>query len=113
MGLAAIRVTNIDTALVPTATNDSTSVTDQSTTVDDTAADLIGTALNDITTHVFWTLDGANARFTFDGSDPTTSNGHFVADGKSGIWDRRMAEACKVIRDGSVDGYIHITEMTK
>jgi hypothetical protein len=34
---------------------------------------------------------------SIDGSPPTTSNGHIIKDGNSGIWSRKWAESTKVI----------------
>ena len=70
------------------------------------------TVLNANTTHVMWTLDGADARFTLDGSAPTSTNGHWVSDKSSGIWHRNTANAAKWIRAASTNAYLHITEVT-
>ena len=112
MGLSTIKIQNIDTNLVPTASLLNSTVADQTLSQDaSTASDFIQTALDDLTTHVFWTVDGANVRVTFDGSTPTTSVGHYIADGDSGIWRKETAEAAKVIA-ASGTANIHISEMT-
>jgi hypothetical protein len=67
-------------------------------TVTSTAKDFIESpVLNVDTTHVYWTLAGADMRMSIDGSAPTTSNGHIIKDGNSGIWSRKWAESTKVI----------------
>jgi hypothetical protein len=72
----------------------------------------VSTPLNANTTHVMWTLDGADARFTLDGSAPTSTNGHWVSDKSSGIWHKNTAVAAKWIRAASTNAYLHITEVT-
>ena len=109
MGLSAVNVNNIDTNIQPVA-----GVADRSVTVNDTSGGvaMIVAALNANTTHVMWTLDGADARFTLDNSAPTSSNGHWVSDKSSGIWHRNTAAAAKWIRAASTDAYLHISEVT-
>ena len=87
-------------------------VSDRAVTVSSTAANLItGTALNATTTHILWTCTDANVRFTIDGSTPTATVGHQVAAGQSGIWCAKMATQAKVIREGSTDASIFISEV--
>ena len=66
-------------------------------TVGSTANDFIEDPLNVDTTHVYWTLAGADMRMSIDGSAPSVSNGHIIKDGNSGIWSRKWAESTKVI----------------
>ena len=66
-------------------------------TVGSTAVNFIGAALNANTSHVYWTLDGADMRFSIDGTTPTTTVGHIIKDGNSGIWSRTWAQSVKVI----------------
>lgn len=109
---ASVRVNNIDTALRPTRTLTGALIADQKLALTSNTA-MIATPLNDLTTHVYWTADGADARFTLDDSSATASNGHYVVDKDSGIWNRETAEAAKWI---SIDGTsinVHITEMTE
>jgi hypothetical protein len=115
MGLTAINVNNIDTNLKPSGT-----VADRAVTVDNTAGGvrMVATtsALAATTTHVFWTLETADARFTIDGSAPTTTNGHLVDAStgvKSGIWNRSMAEAAKWIRTGATSAVLSISELSQ
>ena len=46
---------------------------------------------------------------TFDGSTPTSSNGHHLVAGEKFTWSRAMAEAAKFIRQGGTDGVVHGT----
>ena len=66
-------------------------------TVGSTAVNFIGAALNANTSHVYWTLDGADMRFSIDGTTPTITVGHIIKDGNSGIWSRTWAQSVKVI----------------
>lgn len=87
-------------------------VADRAVTVSSTAANLItGTAFDAGTTHIFWNVVDANIRFTMDGSTPTATNGHQIAAGSSGVWCVRMANQVKVIREGSTDASIFISEV--
>lgn len=114
MGLSAVNILNIDTNFIPTRTLTDTLIADQALTVDGTARDMIATALNSLTTHVEWTLDGGAARYTLDGTDPTTSVGHYVADGATRIWRKEKAQAAKWIQaDSGVSANLHISEVTK
>ena len=65
--------------------------------VSGTATDFIVAALGANTSHVYWTLDGADVRLTIDGSTPTVSVGHIFKDGNSGIWSAGWAKNTKVI----------------
>jgi len=62
-----------------------------------TATNFIVAALGANTSHVYWTLDGADVRLTIDGSTPTTLAGHIFKDGNSGIWSAGWAKNTKVI----------------
>ncbi len=62
-----------------------------------TATNFIVAALNVNTSHVYWTLEGADVRLTIDGSTPTVSAGHIFKDGNSGIWSAGWAKNAKVI----------------
>jgi len=62
-----------------------------------TATNFIVAALGANTSHVYWTLDGADIRLTIDGSTPTVSVGHIFKDGNSGIWSAGWAKNSKVI----------------
>ena len=98
-------VSNIASNLVPTP-----GVTDQSVAVDNTVKELA--SLDADTTHVKFTLDGADARATFDGSDPAADNGHLIPANANGVWSKREAAALKIIRAAGTDAYLHVTEFT-
>ena len=66
-------------------------------TVNSTATNFIVAALTADTTHVYWSLEGCDTRMSIDGVAPTTSDGHIIKDGHSGIWSRSWAQAAKVI----------------
>jgi hypothetical protein len=71
--------------------------THRNLTIASVAAPFIGTALNANTSHVYWTLAGADMRMTIDGTNPTASDGHIIKDGNSGIWSKTWAESARVI----------------
>jgi hypothetical protein len=71
--------------------------THRNLTVSSTATNFIVAALNANTSHVYWTLAGADMRMSIDGTTPTASDGHIIKDGNSGIWSRTWAESTKVI----------------
>jgi len=85
-------------------------VADERLTVDATAGGVQFAALDAHTTHVFWTNEDAQARVTFDASAPTSSNGHIVDVGDSGVWSQTMATAAKFIRTGAVSAVIHVSQ---
>ena len=75
-----------------------------------TAGNLIVAALNSETQHVYWTNAGCDVRFTIDGNAPTTTDGHIIKDGNSGIWSSSFAKAAKVIAV-SGSGVITVSEL--
>ena len=92
--------------LVPNATE-----ADQALTVDATAAGVQFAALHANTTHVFWSLETASVRVTFDASTPTTTNGHLLQPGDSGVWSKALASAAKFIRTGATSGVVSASQM--
>ena len=88
-----------------------TGVTDQSLAVADSAVQF-GTAFNSLTKYVVLDIQTADVRVTYDGSDPTTSNGHILFAGRSYTWSKEAAEAAKFIRNGSTSASIHASEFT-
>ena len=72
-------------------------VSHRNVAVGGTAGNLIVASLNGETQHVYWTLSGCDVRFTIDGNAPTTTDGHIIKDGNSGIWSKAFANAAKVI----------------
>ena len=71
--------------------------THRNLTVSSTSTNFIVAALSANTSHVYWTLAGADMRMSIDGTTPTVSDGHIIKDGNSGIWSRSWAQAAKVI----------------
>jgi len=83
----------------------------QSLTVDDTAGGVQFAAFHADTTHVFWTSEAAECRVTFDGSAPTTTNGHVIPVDSCGIWTKALATAAKFIRTGTTSAVIRASQM--
>ena len=86
-------------------------VTDQSLAVADSAVPF-GTAFNSLTKYVVLDVQTADVRVTYDGSDPTTSNGHILFAGRSYTWSKEAAAAAKFIRNGTSSASIHASEFT-
>jgi hypothetical protein len=84
---------------------------DQRLTVADAAGGVQFAKFYTQTTDVFWTCEAAQCRVTFDGSAPTTTNGHIIEIGDNGIWSKELAEAAKFIRTGSVSAVIHASQL--
>jgi len=84
---------------------------DQALTVDATAGGVQFSAFHADTTQVFWSSESAQCRVTFDGSAPTTTNGHLIEDGSSGIWSKALATAAKFIRTGAVSVTISASQL--
>lgn len=75
-----------------------------------TATNFIVAPLNPNTSHIYWTLDGADIRLTIDGSTPTALAGHVFKDGNSGIWSAGWAKNAKVISTSGT-GVFTISEL--
>jgi len=84
---------------------------DEQLTVDDTGGGVQFAAFHEATTHVFWSSETAECRVTFDGSVPTTVNGHVIPAGSSSIWSVALAEAAKFVRTGGASAVIHVSQM--
>ena len=82
---------------------------DQRLTVDDTVRQFA--AFHAETSAVYWTSEDAPCRVTFDGSDPTTTNGHIIPSGASGTWSVAMAAAAKFIRSTGTSAIIHASQL--
>jgi hypothetical protein len=63
------------------------------------------------TAAIYWTSEAAECRVTFDGSTPTTSNGHVIAAGSSGTWSVATAAAARFIRTTGTSAIIHASQM--
>lgn len=84
-------------------------VADQRLTVS-TDAVQFATAFNTSTDIVVLDIQAADVMVTFDGSTPTSSNGHQLVAGEKYSWSRAAATAAKFIRQGASDGTIHASE---
>jgi len=101
-------ITNLSNEFQPTVVSGS-SVAGQSLTVSSSAVAMLATALAATTQKVVWDLQDDAAFVTFDGTTPTSSNGHKIASGTSGEWSRVTAEAAKWIRE-TTDARLQISE---
>ena len=80
--------------------------------VNDVAAPVLPFALNRAATHAFWTLEGADVRVTFDGSDPVAGvNGHLFVDGAQGCWAAERMAAARAVRNAGANAHFHITQL--
>jgi len=108
-------ITNLASEFKPAFDLTATPILDQSTAVSSAAVAMLTTALADkgATQNVFWSLDGGDARVTFDGSDPvSTSNGHLFLENTSAVWSREMVQAARWIRE-TVDVTLRISEFNR
>ena len=88
-----------------------TAIPDQRLTVDATAGGVqFGTAFHALTTCVLLDVQTAGVYVTFDGSAPTTTNGHYLAAGTSYTWSRASATAAKFIREAAVSAAVQASE---
>jgi hypothetical protein len=110
-----VNVNNLSSEYVPSKNLDGTSVSDRSVTVSNTAINLINTTtLDDNTKYVNFDVQDADIFYTLDGSDPIGgSNGHKIKKDSSAIWNRDMAEAARIIRAGSTDARVHVSELQR
>lgn len=86
--------------------------TDQRLTVDNTAGGVQFSAFAAGSKYVMWDVQDAAIFVTFDGSAPTTSNGHYLPAGTSGTWSVPLATSMKAIRATGTSGVIHATPLT-
>ena len=103
--MANSRTTNLYPVPTPGAT-------DQTLTVDSTAGGVQFSAFNSLTRYVVLDVQVADVRVTYDGSAPTTTNGHILFAGRSYTWAKKTAEAAKFIEDTTTDAVIHASEFT-
>ena len=69
-------------------------------------------AFNSLTKFVVLDVQVADVRVTYDGSAPTTTNGHILFAGRSYTWSKAAAAAAKFIEDTTTDATIHASEFT-
>lgn len=87
-------------------------VADQRLTVDATAGGVQFSAFDAKTKYVVLDVQTADVMVTFDGSAPTTTNGHLLYVGDHRQWNKVTAAAAKFIRAGSTSGVIHASEFS-
>ena len=105
--MANSRIVNTPSQAIPQS-----GTTHTQRTISSTAIALLASSLANDTTHVLMQVTGANVRATFDGAtDPTTSLGFVYIDGSTGYLTRKMAQACKMIRDDSTDAVVEIQQL--
>ena len=85
---------------------------DERLTVADTAIALTASFDPD-TTHILLDIQTAAVMVTFDGSNPTTSNGHYLEVGTREVWPVTMAEAAKFIRATSTSAAVHVSQFLR
>lgn len=83
--------------------------TDQRLTVDSTAGGVQLSAFAADSDYIVWDVQDADIMVTFDGSAPTTTNGHRLYAGQAGTWSVPTATAMKAIRQGATSGVLHAT----
>jgi hypothetical protein len=62
-------------------------------------------------THVFIDVQGGAVMVTFDGSDPSSVNGHLYSPGDCAMWSKATAAAARFIRQGATDGAVQCSPM--
>lgn len=87
--------------------------TDQRLTVDDTVGGVQLAALPAAATHALWDVQDAAIMVTFDGSAPTSTNGHELLPNDSYTWSKQLAEGAKFIRKGGTNGIFHMTPVRR
>lgn len=86
--------------------------TDERLTVSTSVVQFATTWYDEDTKFVFVDVQGADIMVTFDGSDPSASNGHKFASGFNGYWSARQADAAKMIRAGGTDAAVQASPFT-
>ena len=81
-------------------------------TVSNTALALVA-PLNEKTRYVLVSVNTEGVRVTFDGSAPTSTDGHLLAAGSERLLSREMAVALKMIRSGGTDANVTVTELSR
>ena len=100
-----------DTVAGPLSLGPNATEPDQALTVDATAGGVQFAAFHADTTHVEFDIQTADVRVTFDGSAPTSSNGHLLPVGYSDTWSKAKASAAKFIRTGATSAVVHASQL--
>ncbi len=69
-------------------------------------------AFDSLTKYIAFDVQDADVFMTFDGSAPTTSNGHKLFAGRSYTFSKEAAVKAKFIRSGSTSAKIHASQFT-
>lgn len=101
---------NLNNLFPKPARYQSAAVADQRLTVDATAGGVQFSAFNDITNMIVLDVQDADVMCTFDGSAPTSTNGHRLYSGSHYTWSTATTAAAKFIRQGSTSAAIQASE---
>lgn len=101
--MAAIQVVNYP---IPNGT--SSTAPDERLTVSSTVVTLAAFAAN--TQYVYFDVQTNDIMVTFDGSDPSSTNGHRFLSGRYGFWHVNTAQKARFIRATGSDGVIHVSQ---
>jgi len=85
-------------------------VADQRLMVDSTVGGVQFAAFSDTTTMIVLDVQDADVMCTFDGSAPTTTNGHRLYSGSHYTWSTAAAQQAKFIRQGATSAAIQASE---
>ena len=69
-------------------------------------------AFDSLTKYIAFDVQDADVFMTFDGSAPTTSNGHKLFAGRSYTFSKEAATKAKFIRSGGTSAKIHASQFT-
>lgn len=97
----------INTYPKPNGTN-----ADERLTVSSASVQLTSSSWDARTHYIVLDVQDNDVMCTFDGSTPTSSNGHRLYAGQSYTWSRLAAQSAKFIRQGSSDGVVHASQFT-
>ena len=78
----------------------------------DSGKDDNANAFDSLTKYIAMDVQDADVFMTFDGSAPTTSNGHKLYAGRSYTLSKEAAVKAKFIRSGSTSAKIHASQFT-
>ena len=88
----------------------SSAVADQRLTVDATAGGVQFSAFNETSTMIVLDVQDADVMVTFDGSAPTSTNGHRLYAGSHYTWSVAAAQQAKFIRQAASNAPIQASE---
>ena len=85
-------------------------IADQRLAVDSTVGGVQFSTFSDTTTMIVLDVQDADVMCTFDGSAPTTTNGHRLYSGSHYTWSTAAAQQAKFIRQGATSAAIQASE---